>query len=58
MTTNGINIWWKTKDLKEAGLTNLNISIDTLVPAKFDFITWWDNGLKAVLEVNLFKHRQ
>lgn len=35
--------------LKEAGLTGLNISIDSFVPAKFDFITRRDNGLKLVL---------
>lgn len=52
MTTNGINLRWKVHEVKEAGLTNLNLSIDSLVPAKFDFITRWDNGLKAVLEVN------
>ena len=36
--------------LKEAGLTHLNLSIDSLVPAKFDFITRRHNGLQRVLE--------
>lgn len=34
----------------DSGITALNISIDSLVPAKFDFITRWDNGLKLVLQ--------
>jgi len=50
MTTNGLNIRWKIPELKTWGLTHLNISIDSLVEAKFDFITWWLNGLPAVLE--------
>jgi molybdenum cofactor biosynthesis enzyme MoaA len=39
MTTNALAIKLKVPLLKEAGLTALNISIDSLVPAKFDFIT-------------------
>lgn len=45
MTTNGINIRWKIPELKTWGLTHLNISIDSLVEAKFDFITRRLNGL-------------
>lgn len=39
MTTNGIVLGRKLPKLKEAGLTSLNISLDTLVPAKFEFMT-------------------
>ena len=53
MTTNGVNLRRKIDEVKAAGLTHLNISIDSLVPAKFDFITRWENGLDVVLEVSL-----
>lgn len=39
MTTNGIALARKLPKLKECGLTSLNISLDTLVPAKFEFMT-------------------
>ncbi|XP_070577671.1 uncharacterized protein [Ptychodera flava] len=39
MTTNGIVLSKKLPRLKEAGLNLLNISLDTLIPAKFEFIT-------------------
>lgn len=39
MTTNGITLARKLPKLKECGLTLLNISLDTLVPAKFEFMT-------------------
>ncbi|GAB4858001.1 GTP 3',8-cyclase, mitochondrial [Ancistrocladus abbreviatus] len=39
MTTNGITLARKLPRLKECGLTSLNISLDTLVPAKFEFMT-------------------
>lgn len=39
MTTNGITLARKLPKLKECGLTSLNISLDTLVPAKFEFMT-------------------
>ncbi len=45
MTTNGLNIKRKIPELKTWGLTHLNISIDSLVEAKFDFITRRLNGL-------------
>jgi cyclic pyranopterin phosphate synthase len=50
MTTNGIILKPKLKYLKEAGLDNINISLDTLVEAKFTFITR-RMGFKKVLEV-------
>ncbi|CAK9144782.1 unnamed protein product [Ilex paraguariensis] len=39
MTTNGISLARKLPKLKECGLSLVNISLDTLVPAKFEFIT-------------------
>ena len=39
MTTNGITLARKLPLLKDAGLNVLNISLDTLVPQKFEFIT-------------------
>ncbi|XP_006410330.2 GTP 3',8-cyclase, mitochondrial isoform X1 [Eutrema salsugineum] len=39
ITTNGITLAKKLPKLKECGLDSLNISLDTLVPAKFEFLT-------------------
>lgn len=39
MTTNGLALARKLPKLKERGLNLLNISLDTLVPAKFEFMT-------------------
>ena len=39
ITTNGIALRRKLPQLKEAGVTHLNISLDTLIPQKFEFIT-------------------
>ncbi|ETE65458.1 Molybdenum cofactor biosynthesis protein 1, partial [Ophiophagus hannah] len=38
VTTNGINLARLLPRLKEAGLDAINISLDTLIPAKFEFI--------------------
>ncbi|XP_026982957.1 molybdenum cofactor biosynthesis protein 1 isoform X3 [Sagmatias obliquidens] len=38
VTTNGINLARLLPQLQEAGLSTINISLDTLVPAKFEFI--------------------
>ncbi|XP_051009000.1 molybdenum cofactor biosynthesis protein 1 isoform X1 [Acomys russatus] len=38
VTTNGINLARLLPQLQQAGLTAVNISLDTLVPAKFEFI--------------------
>ncbi|XP_033102704.1 molybdenum cofactor biosynthesis protein 1-like isoform X2 [Anneissia japonica] len=51
MTTNGIALPRKLPALKAAGLTHLNISLDTLNPAKFEFITrrkGWHHAMKAI----------
>ena len=39
MTTNGVTLSHKIQKLREAGLGALNVSLDTLVPAKFQFIS-------------------
>ena len=39
MTSNGVALHRKLPRLANAGLTHLNLSLDTLVPAKFEFIT-------------------
>ena len=39
MTTNGVVLARKLADLKLAGLDALNISLDTLIPEKFEFIS-------------------
>ena len=39
ITTNGITLARKLPMLKQCGLTSLNISLDTLVPAKFELMT-------------------
>ncbi|XP_074560208.1 GTP 3',8-cyclase, mitochondrial-like [Curcuma longa] len=39
MTTNGIVLSKKLPRLKDCGLNAINISLDTLVPAKFEFMT-------------------
>lgn len=38
VTTNGMNLARLLPKLKEAGLDLINISLDSLVPAKFEFI--------------------
>lgn len=38
MTTNGINLARLLPQLQKAGLSAINVSLDTLVPAKFEFI--------------------
>ncbi|CAN1228741.1 GTP 3',8-cyclase, mitochondrial [Linum grandiflorum] len=39
ITTNGLTLAKKLPNLKANGLTSVNISLDTLVPAKFEFLT-------------------
>lgn len=61
MTTNGILLAQMAKDLKSAGLTRLNISLDTLVPDKYAYITRVGKleqafrGIEAALEAG-FNH--
>ncbi|XP_076463698.1 molybdenum cofactor biosynthesis protein 1-like [Babylonia areolata] len=39
ITTNGITLARKLPQLQQSGLDQLNISLDTLIPAKFEFVT-------------------
>ena len=51
ITTNGLTLGRKLPRLREAGLDAVNISLDTLVAPKFEFITrrkGHDRVLKAI----------
>lgn len=50
MTTNGLLLPEMLDDLKDAGLTSVNISIDTLKEERFDAITRTQGNLPKVLE--------
>lgn len=50
MTTNGLLLPEVLDDLKDAGLTSVNISIDTLKEERFDAITRTQGNLPKVLE--------
>lgn len=51
ITSNGISLARKLPSLVSNGLTHLNISLDTLDPFKFEFMTRRPgNGFKAVRE--------
>lgn len=58
MTTNGILLPKKAEKLKAAGLSRVNISLDTLDPEQFRFITRWGDiedvfaGIDAALAVD------
>lgn len=49
MTTNGLLLSRKLPALQEAGINLLNVSLDTLVSAKFEFITR-RKGFEKVLQ--------
>lgn len=59
LTTNGLLLASQAKKLKDAGLNRVNISLDTLDPARFRFIARRGNlekvmeGIKAAAEVGL-----
>ncbi len=51
MTTNGLTLSHKVRQLKEAGLGGLNVSLDTLVPQKFEFISrrrGWEKVMRGI----------
>ncbi|MDQ6723992.1 MAG: GTP 3',8-cyclase MoaA [Thermoproteota archaeon] len=50
MTTNGLLLKDKAKQLKESGLESVNISLDTFNSERFKSITGIENGLNKVLE--------
>lgn len=52
ITTNGITLARKLPKLKECGLTSVNISLDTLVPAKFEFMTRRKGHEKVMDSIN------
>ncbi|KAL9420899.1 hypothetical protein AB3S75_038468 [Citrus x aurantiifolia] len=52
MTTNGLTLARKLPKLKESGLTSVNISLDTLVPAKFEFLTRRKGHEKVMESIN------
>ena len=60
MTTNGIYLERYAKDLKEAGLDRVNVSLDTLNPETYEFITTKDylesakKGILKSVEVGLY----
>ena len=57
VTTNALMLKRYLPKLKDAGVTHLNISLDTLVPGKFEFITrrkGWENvmtGIESALDL-------
>lgn len=53
MTTNGLLLPRKLPALKDAGLNMLNISLDTLVPQKFEFITRRKGFEKVIQGIDL-----
>lgn len=61
MTTNGILLPQMARDLREAGVTRLNLSLDTLDPEKYAYITRigtldsFKKGLEAALEAGFEK---
>ncbi|KAK3444068.1 hypothetical protein EUGRSUZ_A00275 [Eucalyptus grandis] len=52
MTTNGITLARKLPKLKEFGLNSINISLDTLVLAKFEFLTRRKGHEKVLESIN------
>ena len=61
LTTNGILLPKLAKPLQEAGVSRLNLSLDTLDPKKYHYMTRWGNlsdfqkGLEAALEAGFRK---
>lgn len=52
ITTNGLTLAKKLPKLKDCGLTSVNISLDTLVPAKFEFLTRRNGHEKVMNSIN------
>lgn len=51
MTTNGITLGRNVQRLREVGLDVLNVSLDTLVAAKFEFIArrkGWEKVIEGI----------
>lgn len=52
VTTNGVTLEKRLEKLKANGLTRLNISLDTLVPAKFEFMTRRKGQERVMASIN------
>jgi cyclic pyranopterin phosphate synthase len=52
MTTNGITLGRQLPALKAAGLDLINVSLDTLIPAKFEFITRRKGWFKVIRSID------
>ncbi len=51
MTTNGVTLKRKLHSLQKAGLDQINVSLDTLIKPKFEFITrrkGWNNVMESI----------
>lgn len=51
LTTNGLLLKRRLSDLHKAGLTHLNVSLDTLIPQKFELITrrrGWERVIEGI----------
>jgi len=53
MTTNALLVDKFIDDLKKCGITSLNVSLDTLIPAKFQQITKRDKFQQTIDNINL-----
>lgn len=53
MTTNGLVLKRRAALLKQAGLDHVNISLDTLVPQKFEFVTRRKGNLLSTINHSL-----
>ena len=51
LTTNGIKLGEKAQALRDAGVSHINISLDTLKSEKFQFITFRDNFQETLLGI-------
>lgn len=51
LTTNGLLLKRRLWDLQSAGLTHINVSLDTLIPQKFELITrrrGWERVMEGI----------
>lgn len=53
MTTNGLTLTRQLVALQKAGLDILNISLDTMKPDRFEFITRRNGWKKATMGIDL-----
>lgn len=56
LTTNGVFLADRIDELKEAGLTRVNISLDTLKPDRFSYITGFDVFHRVMEGIEKSKH--